>query len=334
MFETDRLAEVHVRRCNALDEIWVPTSFHVDTFAASGVLREKLVVVPEPVDIAFFDPARFEPAALPPPRAQSVFGDPGAPPPTAWLLSVFKWEARKGWDVLLSAFLAEFTGADPVGLLLLTSPYHGAADFAEQMRAFAAARGLASPAGGGAGPGRVWVLSEHVSDSELASMYRAARAFVLPSRGEGWGRPHVEAMAMGLPVIATNWSGPTAYLDESNGFPLPILGLEAVGPGPWEGHLWASPSEPALRALMRRAVERPDEAAARGKKARLDMVRRFAPDVVAAGVVEQLRRVEAKLRAAGTIRDRPPPPEAVAPSDLPGPRRRRRRAPDHPLGEL
>lgn len=28
--------------------------------------------------------------------------------------------------------------------------------------------------------------------------------------GEGWGRPHVEAMSMELPVIATNWSGSTA----------------------------------------------------------------------------------------------------------------------------
>ena len=25
-------------------------------------------------------------------------------------------------------------------------------------------------------------------------------------------RPHVEAMAMGLPLIATNWSGPTAFM--------------------------------------------------------------------------------------------------------------------------
>jgi len=28
-------------------------------------------------------------------------------------------------------------------------------------------------------------------------LYKAADAFVLPSRGEGWGRPHVEAMSMG-----------------------------------------------------------------------------------------------------------------------------------------
>ena len=40
---------------------------------------------------------------------------------------------------------------------------------------------------------------------------------VLPSRGEGWGRPHAEAMAMGLPVIATNWSGPTAFMSGETG---------------------------------------------------------------------------------------------------------------------
>lgn len=28
MFETDRLTAEHARRCNAMDEIWVPTIFH------------------------------------------------------------------------------------------------------------------------------------------------------------------------------------------------------------------------------------------------------------------------------------------------------------------
>lgn len=45
----------------------------------------------------------------------------------------------------------------------------------------------------------------HQPQSTLPHLYAAADAFVLPSRGEGWGRPHVEAMSMGLPIIATNW---------------------------------------------------------------------------------------------------------------------------------
>ena len=42
----------------------------------------------------------------------------------------------------------------------------------------------------------------------LRNLYAAADAFVLPTRGEGWGLPIAEAMAMAMPVIATNWSGP------------------------------------------------------------------------------------------------------------------------------
>lgn len=37
---------------------------------------------------------------------------------------------------------------------------------------------------------------------------------------QGWGLPLTDAMAMALPVIATNWSGPTEYLDEAVGYPL------------------------------------------------------------------------------------------------------------------
>ena len=54
------------------------------------------------------------------------------------------------------------------------------------------------------------LFSQDLALKDLPKLYKAADAFVLPSRGEGWGRPHVEAMAMGLPVIATNWSGSTA----------------------------------------------------------------------------------------------------------------------------
>jgi hypothetical protein len=35
-------------------------------------------------------------------------------------------------------------------------------------------------------------VSHHVDDADLPRFYAAVDAFVLPSRGEGWGRPHVE----------------------------------------------------------------------------------------------------------------------------------------------
>jgi glycosyltransferase involved in cell wall biosynthesis len=48
------------------------------------------------------------------------------------------------------------------------------------------------------------VLLGMVDDEELPLWYRAADAFVFPSRKEGWGLAVLEAMASSLPVVATD----------------------------------------------------------------------------------------------------------------------------------
>jgi hypothetical protein len=46
-YETDRVPEEFARRCNAMDEVWVPSRWQVGTFVASGVNATKIRVVPE-----------------------------------------------------------------------------------------------------------------------------------------------------------------------------------------------------------------------------------------------------------------------------------------------
>ena len=75
-----------------------------------------------------------------------------------------------------------------------------------------------------------------------------------------------EAMAIGKPVIGTGYSGNLDFMNERNSY-LVEYELGRVGPDceiyPPEGS-WAKPSVEHAAQLMRRVVERPEEAAELG----------------------------------------------------------------------
>ncbi|NES86964.1 MAG: glycosyltransferase family 4 protein [Moorea sp. SIO2B7] len=56
-----------------------------------------------------------------------------------------------------------------------------------------------------------------LSQSDCAKQLQVADVLILPSLHECGGAVVLEAMAMGIPVIATNWGGPADYIDESCG---------------------------------------------------------------------------------------------------------------------
>ncbi|KAL4367426.1 hypothetical protein GQ457_05G032690 [Hibiscus cannabinus] len=290
MFETDRLNSEHVKRCNRMDSVWVPTEFHVSTFVQSGVDQSKVVKVVQPIDVRFFDPSKYGPLDI------AAAGNPvlGAEKPNSSpgkefvFLSVFKWEFRKGWDVLLEAYLKEFSKDDGVALYLLTNPYHSSSDFDNKIVEFVEGSDIEKPVNGWA---PVYVIDTHIAQTDLPRLYKAADAFVLPTRGEGWGRPVVEAMAMSLPVITTNWSGPTEYMTTANSYPLQVERMSEVTEGPFKGHLWAEPSVTELRALMRQVVSNVDEARAKGRQARKDMVTSFSPEIVAEMITSHIQNI-------------------------------------------
>ena len=146
---------------------------------------------------------------------------------------------------------------------------------------------------------RVFVLPA-VSEEGLPAMYAGADALVLPSRGEGWGRPHVEAMAMGLALVATNWSGPTEFMTEENSYPVAVEpDLVPLPPDShFATHMWSQPSVGHLRARMREVARDPEKASAKGARARREMAKRFSPAAVARVVVGELGRI-AREEATG-----------------------------------
>jgi GT2 family glycosyltransferase len=243
MLETDGVPRSWVEQANRMDEIWVPSTFNVQTMRDSGVTRP-IHRVPLGIDPHYFHP-NIKGA-----RDERVFT----------FLSVFEWGERKAPEILLRAFTDEFRSREDVLLLLKVVNSNEDVDVREQI----AQMGLARTGG------RVLLsLNDVIPSYQLGSLYRSADCLVLASRGEGWGMPALEAMACGLPVIATNWSAMTEFLDESVAYPLQVERLvPARAKCPYyEGFRWAEPSYDRLRALMRHVFEHPREARDKGMRA-------------------------------------------------------------------
>lgn len=147
-------------------------------------------VVPNGVDDARFrPPADFDPAPF---RRRAGAAD------RFLFLTVGGIEPRKGSRELVEALAKVGASLDPPPVLAVVGG-HSFQDYAEYREGIferAAALGLET--------GRDLVLLGTVSDEELQGWYNAADAFVFPSVKEGWGLVVLEAMAAGLPVIATD----------------------------------------------------------------------------------------------------------------------------------
>mmetsp|Transcript_18523 Transcript_18523/g.53407 ORF Transcript_18523/g.53407 Transcript_18523/m.53407 type:complete len:478 (-) Transcript_18523:735-2168(-) len=284
MFETDRLPSGWEDRLNAVDEIWVPTEHHRRIFEDAGVRRVR--VVGQGIDADLWDPEKIKPIPW-----ERIDKEGRCHEEDYRFLSVFKWEKRKGYEILLRSFWGAFpppkTGSC---LIIVTSLYHDSpeevlSDLEEQ---WVAATGR-SPEEGRKGAGII--LLSGIPAKALLRLYRTVDAFVLPSRGEGWGRPYMEAQAMGLPVIATNWSGPTEFVTDGNGFLLPIKGLVDAGLDAFPGHKWADPDEKELRRLLVHLRDNPDDGREKGKQARRDVVERWSHKAVALDMVQHLEEI-------------------------------------------
>ena len=165
-------------------------------------------------------PVCVDPAALAAHRDAADVRERLGIPPGDLLLTVARLQEHKGHSDLLDAaavVLASHPGA-VFGIV-------GKASTPEQTAYLASLREQATRLGIA---DRV-VFTGFVSDADLASLYRRAIAMVHPARSEGYGLVLLEAMGMGLPVIAAAADGPRELLiDDTNGLLTPVADALAL----------------------------------------------------------------------------------------------------------
>jgi phosphatidyl-myo-inositol dimannoside synthase len=90
------------------------------------------------------------------------------------------------------------------------------------------------------GIGKRVVFTGYVPENDKRDLYRAAHVFAMPSHGEGFGIVFLEAMACGIPVVASTMDGSREAVRDG------ALGLAI------------NPTDPAaLRSAIRAALTRP-----------------------------------------------------------------------------
>ncbi len=226
-----------VKCFNEMDEIWVTSHFAKKAFKKSKVVKP-IYVMHEGVDPDFFHP-EIAPFADPPKEKFRFFSN-------------FAWGKRKGVDVLFKAFREEFSEGEDVCLMLKTlKSFHGH-KIKDELKLVYDRKGSAP----------VYIYDIEVQRYELGRFYRMANVFLWPSRGEGFGLPPLEALACGMPVIASNHSSHLEFLLK-DGKPLPGVLLLDGKVEPYDkgdslyypGFDWFNPSVEHLRKLMRQSFE-------------------------------------------------------------------------------
>lgn len=215
-----------------------------ETYRATGMPAAKLWTGSNGVDVARFSPASSG-------ERERLRHELGLDPRLAWLLFVGFFSRDKAPHVAFEAWrrlrpaLRDRSGLIFVGAV--ESSYHEVdPSLAASIRSEAATCGASA---------RVLFHDETVS---IERYYRAADVFVFPSRREARGMALVEAMACGLPVVASRLPGATDHVEDG------VSGL-MVSPGDTEG----------FTAAIERLLDDPVLARSLGRAARQSVASRF-----------------------------------------------------------
>ena len=100
------------------------------------------------------------------------------------------------------------------------------------------------------------LVTKELSTQQLVQLYRGADVFVLASRGEGLGRPLMEAMLSGLATIGPRWGGNLSFMSDDNSVlidgELGRVAPQAAKEWPYfDGQYWFEPHVESLQSAMR-----------------------------------------------------------------------------------
>ena len=232
--------------------VLAPSKYVLQPYFEAGLSRKCGAVIPHGIDPLVYSPkiAPFQYST----KKRFKF-----------LQTSFPWVHEKGFDLTIKAFSRAFSYRDDVSLILRIPRIK---DPSVRKSRFGRLEALVQEALVKPGAPEILLLEMDVELNRRGGIYTGADCYVHPLRAEGFGMTILEAMACGLPVIATPWSGSADFLS-----PRWAYLLHHSGPVPEkakDGKVLRYHVEPELDhlvSLMRYTYEHEDEGNTLGQKA-------------------------------------------------------------------
>ncbi len=227
-------------------EVWAPSPFVAQ--ALERILPGRVRMVPYP--LALCD--------LPAGDAAHGLDLPGQVTVTLMVLSLGSSAARKNPLAGIEAFRRAFANRADQRLIV---KLQGAAAYPREAAQIEALAGSNIQVVGGVWP-----------KARMAALMARADMILSLHRAEGFGLVLAEAMLRGKPVVATGWSGNTAFMDETSaaliGYRLVPVEDESGIYEPMQGARWAEPDVAHAAEWLRRLGDDADLRLAMGGRAR------------------------------------------------------------------
>ncbi|SEM26970.1 MULTISPECIES: glycosyltransferase family 4 protein [unclassified Butyrivibrio] len=229
LWELPEFPQEWVYQIDMFDEIWTPSEFVSD--AVRRVTSKPVHTVP----YAMREPATLDKCD------RDYFGIPADK--FLYLMSYdgLSNSDRKNPDASIAAYKAAFPTELPDVGLIIKATHAGEAEM-EHLRELMA------------GYENVYILTDSFSKEEFNSLIKCADAHISLHRSEGFGLVMAEAMFLGTPTVATNWSANAEFMSEDACcmVPVKIIEIEKETPPYHKGNHWADPDVHAASEFIRR----------------------------------------------------------------------------------
>ncbi|MEO8715589.1 MAG: glycosyltransferase family 4 protein [Acetobacteraceae bacterium] len=274
-WELDEIPDSWLAREDRVDELWVASRFVAE--ALKTRFRIPVFALPPGVELTPFAPL---------PRAHFGLSEDR-------FVFLFVFHAMSGMERknplgLIAAFRRAF-GADPsVELVLKTSFGDRHPDLMRELRD--AAEGS-----------NVRVIDAVFTREATLALMDACDCYVSLHRSEGFGLTMAEAMLLGKPVIATNYSGNVDFMHTTNSLLVDyeLVSLDRDLPPYPVGSRWAEPSIEHAARLMRAVRDDPDRGRELGARARAELRESLSLEAAGRRMAERLGSVfHRPIRAA------------------------------------